>query len=265
MTRAGYAAGIAFLGVVFFCTACVKEKSPPPFTEVTPSGAPTAAPNPSPIARPTVSPSRPPDATVPPGPRKNPFVKPTLPPPRGEREQAIRLSPSPSPASSPGQAHNLANEAGLMAYYPQQRLMPEDFTIGPLQDGVSATRNYLRALATIRGFLDSLGKKKVDYELVVPAVKDEIKSVVSYPLSQGYVPERYRIGKIAFESDDELRADIRMYKGDGVTTGEIYLKKIEDKWLVSDLQAGFTLLAKKYEKPKQPFVPGSYRFLLKNH
>lgn len=230
--------------------------------EVTPSAAP------SPTQSPSRSPSQRPATNLSPEQRKNAFQKPTLPPPRsGEQGKVIRLSPSPSPVSSPspGPSRTLTNEAGLFAYYPQQRLMPEDFKIGPLQDGVSATRDYIRAIGTIRAFLDGLAKKKIDDALVIPAVRAEIKSVISYPLSQGYVPERYRIGKISFERDDEIRAGLRLYRGEGITTGEIYVKKIEDAWLVKDLQAGFTLLAKKYEKSKEPFVPGSYRFLLKDH
>jgi hypothetical protein len=195
------------------------------------------------------------------------FQKPTLPPPRNKDADAtaIRLAPSPSPGPSAGSVRQLTNEVGLIAYYPQQRLMPEDMKIGALQDGLSATRDYLRAIGTVRAFLDSIAKKEMDEALVLPAARAAIKAVVSYPLSQGYVPQRYRIGKIVFENESAVRANIRLYKDEGVTTGEIYLAKVDDGWQVSDLQAGFTLLGKKYVKPTEPFVPGSYKFLLGDH
>ena len=110
--------------------------------------------------------------------------------------------------------------------------------------------------------MESVMKKTVDYSLVLPAVRAAVKCVVAYPLAQGYVPQKYRIGKMAFERDDELRANIRLYKDEGVTEGEIYLKKADDGWKISDLQAGFTLLGRPYRKPSEPFMPGSYAFLL---
>jgi hypothetical protein len=118
------------------------------------------------------------------------------------------------------------------------------------------------ALACVRKFLSSIVDKKIDYSLVLPAVLAEMKAVIDYPLSQGYVPRKYRIGKMIFENDDELRANIRLYKDNSITEGEIYLKKHEDDWKISDLQAGFTLLGRPYQKPAKPFVPGSYEFLL---
>jgi hypothetical protein len=112
--------------------------------------------------------------------------------------------------------------------------------------------------------MDGLVTKNVDYSLILPAVQRELKAVISYPLKQGYVPQRYRVGKMAFEQEDELRANIRLYKDDGVTEGEIYLKKTDDVWRIADLQVGFTLLARTYKKPAEPFVPGDYSFLLED-
>jgi hypothetical protein len=255
---AGFRWRLVFVVLAMFSAGCVKEepKAGPatPFPEVTVSPRPGT---PSP---------RPPAPKAPPPERPNAFQRPTLPPPHNSNNQegAIRLSPNPAPTSSPGPSRQLTNELGLFAYFPQQRLMPDDFRIGPLQDGVSGARDNLRARETIRAFFDGIAQKKVDDTLVLPADLAEIKAVVSYPLAQGYVPQRWRVGKLAFENDGALRATIRLFKDEGATTGEIYLAKDGDQWRVSDLQAGFTLLGKKYEKPKEPFMPGSYQFLRDN-
>jgi hypothetical protein len=174
----------------------------------------------------------------------------------------INLTPDPSPAPSPRVA--LKKETDLFASFPQQRIMGEDFKIGVLQDGITSSRDFLRGLDCVRKFMASIMRKKVDYSLVLPAAQAEMKAVVSYPLKQGYVPQKFRIGKMIFENDDELRANIRLYKDDGVTEGEIYLKKDDEGWKISDLQVGFTLLGRRYQKSSKPFVPGSYDFLLGN-
>jgi hypothetical protein len=179
----------------------------------------------------------------------------------------ISLSPQPSPAPSAAAAPRpvaLTQETELFASFPQQRIMPEDFKIGALQDGVTSSRDFLQGLGCAGNFLDSVVKKKVDYAFVEPTIAAEIKSVIAYPMAQGYVPQRYRIGKMAFEGENELRANIRLYRDPGVTEGELYLKKSDAGWKVSDLQAGFTLLARPYVKPGEPFLPGSYKFLLDN-
>jgi hypothetical protein len=239
------AGGIVLIVFAAVALQCVKEE--PPGT------SPPAAPAPV---------DTPPPAAVTPPPEPAPTVS------REERrireaaDNVISLSPrpSPSPAASPSAA--LTKETDLFAAFPQARLMPEDFQIGPLQDGITSSRDFLLGLSRARKFLEGITKKKVDDALILPSVLAEVKAVVSYPLAQGYVPQKYRIGKMVFENDNELRANIRLYKDDAVTEGEIYLTKADDAWLISDLQAGFTLLGRPYRKPSEPFVPGGYEFLL---
>jgi hypothetical protein len=233
---------------------CVKQESPATHPRAEASNRPSASDRRAPSAA----------HPAPPVPAD---VKPAAPrregqPPVQPADSVISLSPAPDTGAPPPTA--LAASTDLFTSQPQARIMAEDFKIGELQDGVTASRDSLQALSCVRKFMDGLVAKNVDYSLILPAVQRELKAVISYPLKQGYMPQRYRVGKMAFEQEDELRANIRLYKDDGVTEGEIYLKKTDDVWRIADLQVGFTLLARTYKKPAEPFVPGDYSFLLED-
>jgi hypothetical protein len=178
------------------------------------------------------------------------------------KDNVIMLAPSPDAQKKTPQPRVVTSETGLFAYFPQQRLMAEDFKIGPLQDNIATPEDFKKAHDCVTKFLESVMKKEPDYSLVAANARDQLKAAISYPLQQGYVPQDFRIGKMAFEGENEIRANIRLFRGDAITEGEIYIMKTDEAWYVNDLQVGFTLLAQKYEKPKEPFMPGSYQFLL---
>lgn len=197
-------------------------------------------------------------------PTRKPVPSTTLPPEgqsRQTQQDVISLSPSPD-SSRAAETRTLTTETGLFAYFPQQRLAAQDFKIGPLQDTLLAPLEFVKASAVVGRFFASLMKKEPDYGLVGEKSRRQLEAVVSYPLSQGYIPEKYRLGKMSFEAQDEIRANIRLFKGDAVTEGEIYLEKSGEDWLISDLQVGFTLLNRAYRKSSEPFMPGGYDFLL---
>jgi len=246
---------LILVGILLMCQ-CVKEESS------TASSPPPAAPRPAAPQVTTTQPERPLPSNIPhPSPENVSGRRQPDQPPRKPTDKVISLSPSPAPPTAP-QPAVLAKESDLLSAFPQARIMAEDFKIGPLQDGISSSRDFLQALACVRKFMESVMKKDVDYALVLPASQAAVKAVISYPMKQGYVPQRYRVGKMAYEQQDEVRANVRLYKDDGVTEGEIYVKKADDEWKIADVQVGFTLLGKPYQKPAEPFVPGSYSFLL---
>jgi len=188
----------------------------------------------------------------------------TLPPPqqRNRPTNVIDLAPTPRGAQQPPAPAVVSSETGLFAFFPQQRIVPMDFKIGPLQDRVQAPLDLLSATGVTRRFLESLVARTPDYSLVAEENRNLLRDLISYPLSRGYLPDSFRIGKLAFEGDVNVRANIRLLKGKAVTEGEIYLRKIDEVWKVDDLQVGFTLLAREYQRDTEPFRPGDYRFLL---
>ncbi len=188
-------------------------------------------------------------------------------PTRTLNERAINLKPkTETPAKTPPPVpRTISDTTGLYTQNPQQRLVAQDFKIGPLQDMLADQYDKISAVSTVREFLNALSKKTVKQELIQENMRTEIMRSLQYPLKQGLVPETYRIGKAIPESNQELSVNVRLYKGQNSTEGEIYLAKNQDTWIITDFQVGLTLLAEKQTKETEPFSPSSYKWLLKDY
>ena len=201
-------------------------------------------------------------------PLASPLVSASLPPPRAadpSKPEVIKLSPIESKAPpDPSLKGGLTNEGELFTSLPQQRLVAEDFRLGPLEDCIKTTLDFAKAYQTISLFFKSLLARNPDYSLCEEKSQKQLRALLNYPLSQGLLPDRFRLGKFSYEGQNILRANIRLYKGKAITEGEIYLTKAEDVWLLSDLQVGFVLLNQEYQPSGQPFRPGGFEFLLRD-
>jgi hypothetical protein len=159
----------------------------------------------------------------------------------------------------------VSDTSGRFALDPQQRIVPRDFKIGPLQDVLTGQLNKIKAATTVKEFLTALGKKTIRRELIKPDMQTELERSLSYPLKQGLVPDDFRIGQAIEDKDQEMSVNVRLFKGKNTAEGEIYLVKNKDQWLIDDLQIGLTLLAEKPSKSTEPFSPSSYKWLLKDY
>jgi hypothetical protein len=196
---------------------------------------------------------------------KTPAASPT--PTREQNERAINLKPkTETPAKTPPLVPRAVSDTtALFALNPQERLVAQDFKIGSLQDMLAGRYENINAVSIIREFLNSLEKKKVKQELIKEDMRTEITRSLQYPINQGLVPETYRIGKAVMDNNQELSVNVRLFKGQSSTEGEIYMAKIKDAWVITDFQVGLTLLAEKQPKDTEPFSPSSYKWLLKDY
>jgi hypothetical protein len=194
---------------------------------------------------------------------QNPSPVPT----QAQGRRSINLQPkTEAPAKTPVPVpRTVSDTTGLFALNPQERLVAQDFKIGPLQDMLAGQYDKINAVVTVRDFLNSLSKKKVKQELIKEDMRTEITRSLQYPIQQGLVPETYRIGRAFLNDNQELSVNVRLFKGQSVTEGEIYLVKNKDEWVITDLQVGLTLLAEKPTKDTEPFSPSSYKWLLKDY
>jgi hypothetical protein len=171
-------------------------------------------------------------------------------------------SPNNSPQPTPRQ---VSDTTGLFSLSPGQRIIVEDFKIGPLQDFLIGQYDRIKAALTVHDFMKGLSRKEIKQELIKPEMRTEIKRSLSYSLKNNLLPEEFRIGKIIPEAGGEINVNIRVFKGQSVTEGEIYLLKENGEWMIIDMQIGFTLLAEKYKKDTEPFSPSSYEWLLRDY
>ena len=159
----------------------------------------------------------------------------------------------------------ISDTTSLFALSPQTRIVVEDFKIGPLQDFLIGQYDRVQAAFVVNDFFKSLKNKEILQELIKPEMRTEIKRSLSYSLKHGLLPENFRIGKILPETNDEISVNVRIFKGNSMTEGEIYLVNDNGVWMIIDIQIGFTLLAEKYNKDTEPFSPSSYKWLLKDY
>jgi hypothetical protein len=142
-----------------------------------------------------------------------------------------------------------------------ERLLPEDFRIGPLESASDAEGDDRAALAAAEAFLDALTKGKTARKLLSSGAA-EIGDSVAFHLERGEVPTSYRLGRPKTPGAGESAANVRLLGGGGTAEGEIYMMPENRQWLVSDLQVSLADLRVKREKPKDKFFPSSYRWLL---
>jgi hypothetical protein len=158
----------------------------------------------------------------------------------------------------------LASAGTLMALDRDARLLPEDFKIGPLDDGRDGSADEKTAVLAAASFLSRLAKGGVEKSLIAPDSQATLSDSLAYGLQRGPAPSSWRIGTAKTHDDGEITAPVRLFGPEGTAEGEIYLVKSSQKWLVSDLQISLAQMAEKREKPKEKFFPSAYRWLLED-
>lgn len=137
---------------------------------------------------------------------------------------------------------------------PSPPLLPADFELGPLADRLGAGRQEREALNTVERFLSGLAAAKVPEEDLLPERRQELARSLQYYLDQGLVPSSHRLGALE-AGESEARVELRLFDADGACVGEAYLIRAEGRWFLSDLQAGFPLLAQPYARRQGKYVP----------
>lgn len=137
---------------------------------------------------------------------------------------------------------------------PSPPLLPADFELGPLADRLGADRQEREALNAAERFLSGLATAKVPEEELLPERRQELALSLQYYLDQGLVPSSHRLGALE-AGEDEARIELRLFGSEGACVGEAYLSRAEGRWYLSDLQAGFPLLAQPYTRRQEKYIP----------
>ena len=135
---------------------------------------------------------------------------------------------------------------------------PEDFEIGELQ-GYSEDRNIRDILERIRSFQKGLESATVPLADIHPDWKNQAQRSLGFYLDRGNIPTDIRVGAIEIFAPGLARANIRMSGDPGVALGEIYLRQMDDLWLVDDVQLDLGDLSEIPEKRQEPYEPSVFR------
>jgi hypothetical protein len=161
-------------------------------------------------------------------------------------------------------AWQLAEEQQLL-HLKGSSVMPEDFVIGPLANILGSEGEEGRVLAVASRFFERMTLGEVLTEALLPEVREELTSSFAYYLERGLVPRSVRLGEVSIAAGPspesagrEAWLRVRLFGDPGVTEGELYLQEAGGTWYVADLQVGFELLARTYERPKEKYLPTDY-------
>ena len=161
---------------------------------------------------------------------------------------------APAPPPVPAVAPHLLFPRGI-------RIMPHDYTIGPLQDLLAAGPAAEEVTATMVTFLRALGEGAIEALAVAPERWRSLTRSIQYHLREGTLPHAARIGEVTV-AEERAHAVIRLFGDPGRVAGELYLEGGAEGWRIVDVQLDLLQLALPYTSREQEFAPRSDRWLL---
>lgn len=188
----------------------------------------------------------------------------SLPPPR------TQTVPAPPERTAGGSSQASASKSGSdriddMFIYKMtlKRVVPEDYLIGPLENLQNSDYRVSQILKTLNTFFRDLRIGTLNEDCIHPSAVLLLSSAFQFYLEEEAVPDVVRIGKAEI-TGKSARVNLRFYRGNGVTDGEVILEETAvDKtkqWLITDCQADLMQLLDPYKPSEEPFQPGAYNF-----
>ena len=120
--------------------------------------------------------------------------------------------------------------------------MPEDYSLGPLQDYRVAGEDAIGALATARRFMEGMASGKLDPALLAPISREALALLLAPAPSGGggarSAAQVYRLGALSFGGGGDsayLRVRLPGATGEERLEGSLALGKVEGAWYVEAL------------------------------
>jgi len=120
---------------------------------------------------------------------------------------------------------------------------------------VQAGRADLAIGRVLERFLGELVKSRIDADSIDPAMREELTRSLAWYVEGGFVPDRFRVGRIGREEGAEARARVRLFRGEGSAEGEVYLSESGGTWYITDVQVGLEMLGEAPESSGGRFLP----------
>ncbi len=144
-----------------------------------------------------------------------------------------------------------------------KRVVPEDYLIGPLENLQNTDYRVSQILKTLNTFFRDLRIGTLNEDCIHPSAVLLLSSSFGFYLEEEAVPDVVRIGKVEI-TGKSARVNMRFYRGNGVTDGEMILEETTvdktKKWLITDCQADLMQILDPYKPSAEPFQPGAYNF-----
>lgn len=142
----------------------------------------------------------------------------------------------------------------------ESNIYPQDFKIGKLEPEIGIPRTDKNIVLTIKTFLNSLQRGKVDRVTIDPEDFDSIKKISTYYFNKANRFNSFRIGSINSTGMDTVTVNCRLFGSPGTAEGQIYLKRKANKWLITNVQINIKQITK--PRKKELFIPNSYSWIM---
>ena len=168
---------------------------------------------------------------------------------------AQKAQTQPMSAEAIHKRHNLLSEINTAV------ITPEDFEIGLLLAGHADAEGSLEKKYTdfINRFFKELEKGNLASEMIYPDSRFFLKQVFESYIAGKQIPDNLRIGE-AIRIQDSLRFNLRLYKGNSRTEGEIIIVESENGLKIKEFYGDLAILEKTYTAAEKKYEPELYRF-----
>ena len=181
-------------------------------------------------------------------------------------ENAITLNPSQSNSSQNTKSRTVpgAIESNNYLFYEQDKdiIIPEDFEIGQLlvySDRTIDERQNKAYRDFINKFFSELRKQNIPESMIMDENLFFLTNIFNSYIEKELIPDNIRVGKV-ITTKDGLRLNLRMYKGQNRTEGEIFLAEINNSYKVKEFYGDLGILDIEYDRSNEKFEPEIYKF-----
>ena len=209
-----------------------------------------------------------PPIAVPAAPAPAAPTAPTAPTTTGDAATTPKDSDATTPAKTPDTAPKAQTPAkpapklppkyragdALALYAPNARLLPDDYTLGPL--AASTEARAAQAEKTARDFMDGVVQRTAKRDLIAPEARAAVAELIAASLKAAPDLTGYRLGAAVRTGDDTFTANVRVTSALGRAEGELLLERSQGQTYVAAFLVDLGTLLEPYEP--EPFVPERY-------
>ena len=164
---------------------------------------------------------------------------------------------------SPKTVQNSSPEGILKTLLPLKNggnIYPRDFKIGKLEPELELSKTDRSILFTTKKFITGLQKGTIDKKTINPDDYDSLKKLSLYYFNKSYKFKSYRLSTINRTGENTVTVNCRLFGSPGTAEGQLYLKRTENGWFITDVQIDIKQITKTREK--EVFVPNSYSWIM---
>ncbi len=139
----------------------------------------------------------------------------------------------------------------------RRRIVPEDFTLGPLADRF-ATDSRVRSIREVATrLIDDFAAATPTGDAFVPEARSGLLRRLISDRDAGPTVERARIAAPQFVDSETAELEVVLFSREGRASAEIFLERVSGRWYVYGYTVDVDALARRYVRPQEKFEPST--------